>query len=571
MEEAKAQENCLLQLTCKGKKVMIENSLVTIHKKINEHTTARITGRITPDVYEENFALFNSNIDLKIEYKIETKTLLLFQGILTSISAQTEGFNNDLIYSIVIEAKSYTCLMDRKKKSRSFQQIGMQYEELIDEVIKDYKNAGRLLAEEIKGETLKGLTLQYQETDWEFLKRMASRFHAPLIPVCLLSSPKFRFGVTFKKRWTEWEEKDEVIRKEILAYLRKKQNSDIEFGENNYQYYELKTLGPDRETKEIGDQIHYQGKALYIYEIIITIKNHILSHEYVLAGKHGFQVPKLYNKQITGLSLPGKVSIVKGNQLKVSLAIDKNNAKAGACWLSYATFYSNFYCMPEEKDNINVYFPDEEESKAFVLNSVLQSMPQSEEKNSAQAISNQKEAAKKEEWKTSIGQSSLTSIGSALNTIETNTKSQNSTSAVMQEQVSASSTTETTNNKSDTKINEVAEESPTEVIDFSSNVNNNKIKTLATKEGKMIILDDDHSCVTILYNSNTYIKLSDGMMSICTNGNILLQSGGNMTFSTIGNLDIQGTTEITLKCENSSVVLKPEEIDITATDIKLNS
>ncbi|MNP76978.1 hypothetical protein D3C76_1743140 [compost metagenome] len=70
----------------------------------------------------------------------------------------------------------------------------MTYDQLLHSVLEDYPNSDYLnyIAE---GEELGGLTMQYRETDWEFVKRLASRFYVPLIANHTFKMPKFTLGM----------------------------------------------------------------------------------------------------------------------------------------------------------------------------------------------------------------------------------------------------------------------------------------------------------------------------------------------------------------------------------------
>ena len=70
--------------------------------------------------------------------------------------------------------------MDRKKRSRSFQDTQTTYQALVEEVLKDYEKSSLIYA----GECLQtgALIIQYEETDWVFLKRVLSKAGLVLTP-----------------------------------------------------------------------------------------------------------------------------------------------------------------------------------------------------------------------------------------------------------------------------------------------------------------------------------------------------------------------------------------------------
>ena len=82
----------------------------------------------------------------------------------------------------------HTFNLDLKLKRRSFQNKDMKYTQLIDEVIKDY--SGDYIDVVAKGSTTDKFIIQYDESDWEFLKRMASHFNAGLVPDTYSDKPQ---------------------------------------------------------------------------------------------------------------------------------------------------------------------------------------------------------------------------------------------------------------------------------------------------------------------------------------------------------------------------------------------
>ncbi len=75
----------------------------------------------------------------------------------------------------------YTYLLDLKPQRRSFQIPAMAYQEVLDCIAKSYAG-GNILMNIGTGEAIGEPIVQYQETDWAFIKRLASHFHAVVVP-----------------------------------------------------------------------------------------------------------------------------------------------------------------------------------------------------------------------------------------------------------------------------------------------------------------------------------------------------------------------------------------------------
>ena len=95
---------------------------------------------------------------------------------------------------------------------------------------------------------------------------------------------------------------------------------------------------------------------------------------YTLRREEGFYQEPYENDRLIGCSLMGKVKSVK--QDKVRIRMDCEDIP-GACSkeYAYATVYSSpdgtgWYCMPEEGDQVRLYFPDETEDHGYVSSAV---------------------------------------------------------------------------------------------------------------------------------------------------------------------------------------------------------
>ena len=74
---------------------------------------------------------------------------------------------------------------------------------------------------------------------------------------------------------------------------------------------------------------------------------------------------------MAGVSLLGKVTKVKNEEVQIKIHSDENKERAGVCWYSFSTVYSSpdgtgWYCMPEIGDTVRLYFPTNKEEDAYV-------------------------------------------------------------------------------------------------------------------------------------------------------------------------------------------------------------
>lgn len=114
---------------------------------------------------------------------------------------ETEGE----LFLVKIQAISYTALLDRKKKSRSFFQQGITYQQIVEAVMGEYPHARFLFRVNLNRVTDFPI-LQYQETDWEFICRLASLFEASVLSDPTEAYPRFYIGKSEDNMVQEIEE-----------------------------------------------------------------------------------------------------------------------------------------------------------------------------------------------------------------------------------------------------------------------------------------------------------------------------------------------------------------------------
>lgn len=515
-----------LMVTYEGEPFPIDDVVVTKEKNVNEHTKAIIKGRAKQDVLDKLVLTTSTNTNLECVYEHGKDKLLLFSGIIVSMEAETEGIEANAVHYLVIEALSYTYVLDIEYKTRSFQDANMTYDRLLETVLSEYSGSDCVNVA-ARGETLNGLTIQYQETDWEFLKRMASRFYAPLIANHTFKSPKFSLGMQPGSTVTKLENVKYKAIKKVDTYRSNAHNYRSGINEADYLYYEVTTAGTDTKSLEIGDTVLYKGNTYYVYSARATVKHHVLSHTYRLSTKNGFFVPPIFNETITGLTIQGTVIKVSRNLLKVRLDIDPAQPVETAYWFKYSTFYATWYCMPEIGDRVNVHFATKDESDAVVINSI-------------------KHASSGGGFQRKSPETSASQVGGA------------KAAASVTEIPAAAAPAEGASAK---KSN----------FDFEALASDNKVKMIVTAGGKMIILDDNSSSVSIVCNDNTYVRLTDGNgLSIVTDMDITFESKADINFTAEEMIFMKAKEKIALECGDSLLELTPEEIKVKGTDIKMN-
>lgn len=355
-------------------------------QKMNDHGTVKISGLIHYDKKDEYIRLAAKETWVKIlGYDEQGTEKILFYGILTCFYIHSEG--NGCILDLTLHSGSR--MMDYERHVRSFQKDGYTYKEVAECCNEYYPEAGMIMTEGKDG-AVPGFIMQYEETDWEFLKRIAGYLNTVLVPSCQVNGEKYFFGIPEKKADGGLEMDSYTLHQGTEILLSGKAGGAKIDRQENICY-----IAVNREILALGDQITFNGETLYIWKVERTNEGEEILNRYYLKRKQGLRVPTVYNWKLTGLSLLGRVKAVKGEQVRISLEEDEN-AESGNRWFPYSTVYSSpegagWYCMPEIGDSVRLYFPTENERDAYVTSAFHENQGGGIRKDPAQKIWRNKE------------------------------------------------------------------------------------------------------------------------------------------------------------------------------------
>jgi hypothetical protein len=316
-------------------------------EEVNEHGILQIKGLIAKDNVADYKKMACEEVWVNVRIIDEEKAIHpFFHGIMTAFSLKTEGEVNEM----TLELKSGSYLMDLVPHIRSFQDAEFTYKHVLDMSL---TNREFIM---LDGNSCKagGFLLQYEETDWEFAKRLASYAGTFLVPEYIVSGQKFYFGIDEKKNKVEIK-------------------SDIYTTKANIEG--ITVIVESRELYNVGQFVLFQNSNYMIGKRISYMKGGEMCHEYHLLSS-GLRAMKPYNnKNIQGLSLKALITEVKGDAVQIEIEQDENKGNCGNCWFTYATVYSTpdgtgWYCMPEIGDKVRLTFPDEMETSAYVASSI---------------------------------------------------------------------------------------------------------------------------------------------------------------------------------------------------------
>ena len=348
---------------------------IKIEKKLNDHSFMFVKGIIKD---EEGFSPVDTMTG-GTSVKCINNGKTYFSGILQSVKVIKTSGNQ---HYLEVCAVSSTILLDTVKHKRSFQNNAQTYQDIVESVIAENNGKVTYNADVMNVENI---ILQYDETDWEFAKRLASHTQDVLIAITD-DAPAFHFGATDKNGGTL--NPSSYSKSKNFDILRKMSDELEPLVESDIILCSAET---NDLVCDLGEKLNVNEEELYVCHISVTIneKSASLRVIYTLCSKKAIAGPKYYNKATTGLVLDGEVLELEGDTLRLKLYvydkhgsgnkvyIDDDQSAGNEHFFKYATGYSaenhtGWYVMPEVEDVVQLFFPNENEKNAYAASSIRQ-------------------------------------------------------------------------------------------------------------------------------------------------------------------------------------------------------
>ena len=179
-----------------------------------------------------------------------------------------------------IQAVSGTILLDQKKSNRVFQKKVQTHMGIASAVTADTDHSACILP----GSDMRtgGTLIQYQETDWRFLKRMASQLGLPLVPDTSYYYPRFYLGLPEGEK----RELGEIISCDLCfdgRYYAVSGKCLVD--REDFICYDVVT----RTSLSLGDRVTYEGRELLVSRKKTELAGGEVIFTYRLAGNsYGF-------------------------------------------------------------------------------------------------------------------------------------------------------------------------------------------------------------------------------------------------------------------------------------------
>ena len=254
-----------------------------------------------------------------------------------------------------IQAVSGTILLDQKKSNRVFQKKVQTYMGIASTVTADTEHSACILP----GSDMRtgGTLIQYQETDWRFLKRMASQLGLSLVPDTSYYYPRFYLGLPEGEK----RELGEIISCDLCfdgRYYAVSGKCLVD--KEDFICYDVVT----RTSLSLGDRVTYEGRELLVSRKKTELAGGEVIFTYRLAGNSYTWIPWEDNPDYTGMSFVGSIVGTQGEQVEVAFDIDKT--AAGGNRYGFAPATGNLmYCMPQKGTKTALYIGNGDEAQGI--------------------------------------------------------------------------------------------------------------------------------------------------------------------------------------------------------------
>ena len=419
-----------IKIEIDGQQILWRDMNLEIDSKIGEHTIGKIKYTASPN----QLSLYDALIDKKGDKTIvvtgrsnisdeagNATDKIFLNGVISKLRIK-ETKAGALAIELLCSSKSI--LLDRIPRYRSFQDPTLTYTDIAQEVNKNYSDGETLVNVGEDMQMVPRMTIQYNETDWEYLKRIASYTGQPL----MANSNKVLVGffknmpaqtpnLTYSYFGKETEEERTYYRVEgtevysVSTPIKLKIRNRVsgEEVENDYYVIESRIYNEGNTLKceyKLGKQTDYfvdpiphekirgaviEARTIHIARTDESKSNHgradgssdNLEGRTIGAKPLNKYIEKAENKsQNENVKEKVKIKDIAVMTLNLTeglLKLGENGQSfedkyAGKSYFPYVTPYSQsntgFTPAPEANDRVALYFPNGNETHAIVLGAV---------------------------------------------------------------------------------------------------------------------------------------------------------------------------------------------------------
>ncbi len=243
---------------------------------------------------------------------------------------------------------SASCLLDRRSGSCSFQNLAMTHGEAVRDAVE--ADGGQVIRNRESDKEIKTPLIRYEETTWQFAKRMGSLLGAYIIPDVETGNPNLWFGMRAGKEIPALSEEHCSVR-------------ICPMGEKAGTYIQME----GRAFYKIGDWMTFMDQKVTITVVEGRYEHGELTFVYTLEDRETHQPVLCDENHPGGLGLWGNIKEVKGETVSIALDIDNGEETGDYFYPWYPETGNALYAMPEKGAGALLHFFEEEERGGAVI------------------------------------------------------------------------------------------------------------------------------------------------------------------------------------------------------------
>jgi hypothetical protein len=354
-------------------KISIQDIKIT--ERLNDHSRLILTG-IAPNEYKDTYARDVGRYSkIKLVHVPDSQPsndVVIFSGLVEQV--RIERILD--VYNVELICISHTYMLDITVNSKSFQDNSMTFGKTVERVLSKYgDDVLCFYPHSSKHKALQKFVLQFNETDWQFIKRLASMNNVFLLPDSSRDVSAFWIGLppfdsiqqpigdVVQSTARDYERTRNILANRLIPNAAEEDFVQIKIYVHDLFF-------------RLGDTVLYKGGNYIVSgkESELSHKESVMKHSYTLSTPKGTAFEFLYNEKLQGNSIPGIVIDTRKDFTKLHLAIDETQDVGQATWFVQPSFHTagdekGWCAMPEIGDKLWLHFPVKKEEDCYIISS----------------------------------------------------------------------------------------------------------------------------------------------------------------------------------------------------------
>lgn len=321
----------------------------------NQHSTAKFVLNIFS---EENISK-RELCDSDRIICIKNKEKILFAGMIHDVRQIERAGNYDYLEISLI---SLSAKGDVVKKKKSFQDVSKTMKDIIEESL---SSKGIVCEFKAEDKSISMPLIQYDETDWEFTRRIVSRLNSVMYPNYRSSKSEIMIGMPKSQQYHKI-----VTENSGMAFHSnywKRAETGVERQRAGFIYFHVSSY----ENLEIGDGVEFSNFRGIVLEKEAHLIQSMILFQYKIGNQEFVNLTEYHNEAFAGRVIQGELLEVEKESVKLKFDFDETQDTQTAYAYQWTPETGNvMYLMPKKGSTINLYFKNRKEESAVAISCI---------------------------------------------------------------------------------------------------------------------------------------------------------------------------------------------------------